>query len=610
MLTKEQHAAKIHAGGPALVCAGPGTGKTHTLVQRFLELVSQGVPAQNILCLTFTVDAAQEMLKRLVARMPELRGRERSLWVGTYHSLCLRMLRQEAGLGAPRDLKVCSSGQQYMLLKEQGVRWNDEDGNILEIIARWKDALVRPEVALETAVASEDASAIAAAEAYVAYETGKAATSFRDFADLITMVCEGLEKNERLRARLHQQFAHVLEDEYQDVNALQIRFEQLILGPHRNLWAVGDDDQALYSFRGADVRYMVDFRKRYPDAAIYALTVNHRCPGPVIRASNAVIQRNTTRLVKTLKLGGNTTARRLCVRGFTSERREAGWIAARAQKLHEVGVALGQQAVLFRAGHVAGALQMEFSRRQVPFVLRGVPDFWTLPEVRTVIGLLRLAAGGLGDAEGNRLVGEGKRGDGLRELAERWRNRPWPEQALAAGRAVAQRAPMMADSERRSQWRDNAGQAASEAAQVDGLSAFLRHIDLRQEAAAKASEDGVILQTMHGAKGLEYRSVVLAGVESDLLPHARSDDVEEERRVFYVGLTRAIEILACTWSEARGGRPQEPSPFLFEMASGLDLHTLDWPEWDAEEGTVARLRRAWERGQASMREVMAQVQGG
>ncbi|MFC6050322.1 ATP-dependent helicase, partial [Methylobacterium hispanicum] len=291
-LDDDQMRAATHAGPrPAIVIAGPGSGKTRTLIGRHLHLHRIGVPRESILISTFTVKAAQEVRARLVEAHGDIAETELArMFVGTFHGLCVRLLRRfHARAGLPKDFQIVAGDAQIALLKDTGLTWHGEYADLADMISRWKDRLVSPAEAAAEAARRQTPDLVQAAEIYAAYERELAERGVCDFPRLIIATVRAASSDEAVRSFLQRRFRHVLVDEFQDTNRLQIALLEALVGQGGNLWVVGDDDQALYGWRGADVRYATDFGRRFRGGTRYVLARNYRCTPAVAAAANAVV---------------------------------------------------------------------------------------------------------------------------------------------------------------------------------------------------------------------------------------------------------------------------------------------------------------------------------
>ena len=635
-LNPAQREAVEHRGGPLLVLAGAGSGKTRVLTARLAHLVAVGqVKPYRILAVTFTNRAAGEMRRRVA----ELLGQEPSgLWIGTFHSLAARMLRREAPLlGFSAQFTIYDEDDRLAVVKRLLERLGHSPKTYSPRVIAWlisgaKNRLVSPQELAETA---EDAPTRVAAAVYAALgETLKAANAM-DFDDLLLHpLTLFAEHPERLR-HYQERFASILVDEFQDTNRAQYLLVRQLAAVHRDICAVGDDDQSIYGWRGADIRNMLDFQQDFPDVALVRLEQNYRSTQLILDAANGVIAENTERLGKILfteRRGGEPVV----LVGPADERDEAEWVT---RELRDKSVtehyAWSDMAVLYRTNAQSRAFEEAFRRAAVPHRVVGAVSFYERREVKDLVAYLRLVVNPADDEAFLRAVQVPRRGIGLGSLATlqdaaaQWR-RPLlqtagiadrvPELRPQAKQAFQQFAALMDQLrallpgispvtllerlietlnyeaylaeegpdglERIENVRELVASAAewSEDAEADDptspVERFLATAALAtSEDKAGGDPEGITVLTVHSAKGLEWPIVVLAGLEDGLFPLSRSletpEGLEEERRLAYVGITRARERLYLTWARARrrGGQllPGRPSRFL----DALPAETLD-----------------------------------
>ncbi|HTP24581.1 MAG TPA: UvrD-helicase domain-containing protein [Anaeromyxobacteraceae bacterium] len=646
-LNDTQREAVMHREGPLLVLAGAGSGKTRVLVHRVAHLVrDQGVPPWRILCVTFTNKAAGEMRERLHLLLGPLAS---DLWVFTFHAFGARFLRIEAGAGLPVAFPIYDADDQLRLAKsvlaEMGLA---EDEAItpraaLSRIDRWKNDALLPE---EVRVGEHDEEGQVATAAYARYQSALARAGAADFGDLVMYPLRLLEKDERLRDRWSDRFAHILVDEFQDTNPAQYRLVRLLCGPVPNLCVVGDDDQAIYRWRGADVANILGFDRDYRDARIVKLEQNYRSSRPILDAANAVISRAQWRRPKRLwteRDGGVPLA--LLV---AQDEHEEGELIARAAKTARAqGIRWEEIAVLYRTNAQSRPLEAALREQGIPYVVVRGTSFYERAEVKDVAAYLRLALAPRSDLDLLRVVNRPPRGVGEKSVA---RLKAFALQrelslfdALAelhrvadltpkVTRALAQFRELIADLHARvanleagiavqevlenSQLLErlklegtdesvdrieNLMQFLAAAREFDEaqprspsrrdpeppLARFLERIALLGEADAPTPEGRVALMTLHCAKGLEFEMVVISGLEEGILPYSRpwerewQDEtraqLDEERRLCYVGMTRAKRALTLSLARRRmtyrdsgaGYRPQRPSRFLGDLPPEL-----------------------------------------
>ncbi len=632
-LNPEQRKAVTTTVGPVLVLAGAGTGKTRVITVRIAHMLAQGVNPANILAVTFTNKAAGEMRERIA----ELVGKKRAeaLTVGTFHAFCVRLLRANAqSLGLPKDFAICDASDQLSALK--GVlrelhvaETHIQPGVLQSRISLAKNRLDTPEAYLERA--SDDYEELIG-RAWKRYAEHLARQRQVDFDDLLVKAVELLGQPDKLR-RLRERFLYVLVDEFQDTNAPQYEVVHGLAGKHRNLCAVGDDDQSIYGWRGADVQKILGFEKDFPEAVVVRLETNYRSTKPILEAANRVIRNNPARHEKELRsaLGDGPPIR---VGRCDDELNEAGFVVREITAAVRTGKARhGDFAILFRTSSQPRVFEQELRARAVPYKLVGGPSFFDRKEIRDVLAYLRLIANPVDEASFLRIVNRPPRGVGKTSLDRALAfatehgvsilevfDRAGEVEKLGEGaaRSVAglrkslatlggddpgrQLVPFLkrvletvgyrSEVERAypdprtrdDRWATvmelcNAAENHVRRAKKPSLAKFLEEVALAES--DDRSDDGerrdqVSLMTLHAAKGLEFPRVYLVGVEEGLLPHARSvaeDSVEEERRLAYVGVTRAMEHLTVTWAAERskfGTRVEsQPSRFVFELRDEL-----------------------------------------
>jgi ATP-dependent DNA helicase UvrD/PcrA len=634
-LNPAQQEAVDHVHGPILVLAGAGSGKTRVLTTRIAHLIDRhGVPPDRIFAVTFTNKAAGEMkqrIGRLLARDPS------GLWIGTFHSLSARLLRREAELiGFRRQFTIYDEDDRLSLIK----RLMDQRGHstklfppraVQALISSAKNRMVPPSE-LAAGVSQFDRLAQVAADVYGALDDALQAANAMDFDNLLLHPLRLFRAHpDRLRA-CQAKFSFILVDEFQDTNKAQYELIRL-LGAHGNVCVVGDDDQSIYGWRGADVRNMQDFLKDFPGARLVRLEENYRSTQVVLDAANGVIAENSGRIGKTL-----TTRRRggesVTLLAAADERDEAEWVVRELERRSAAGDwAYPDMAVLYRTNSQSRALEEAFRRAGIPYRLIGAISFYERREVKDLLAYLRLITNPADDEAFLRAVGVPKRGLGetslsiLQRTAAQWSKpllatargaegitdlRPNVREAFRAFAALidglAQRAGELPPAdvleqviqaidyeavlhaegpEGEDRWENvrelvasaaNWSEVVAEGAEGTPLEQFLADAALLSSAdTTVGSEEGVTLMTLHTAKGLEWPVVVLTGLENGLFPLARAeeqpDGLEEERRLCYVGLTRAKDKLYLTWARARrrGGelRPGMPSRFLKALPPGI-----------------------------------------
>jgi len=656
-LNAAQQAAVEHPGGPLLVLAGAGSGKTRVLTARIAHLIkSQGVPPERIFAVTFTNKAAGEMR----SRVGTLLGADpRGLWIGTFHSLSARLLRREApllGFGPNFTIYDEDDSQALIrrLLEQRGVSPKAYPPRAVHgVISGAKNRMLLPE---ELGAQADSPLARVAADVFQALGPALKQANAMDFDDLLLHPLALFREHAERLAYWQDRFRHVLVDEFQDTNAAQYLLVKQLARRHGNLCVVGDDDQAIYGWRGADVRHMLAFQNDFPGTTLIKLEQNYRSTQVILDTANGVISQNAARLGKTLftaTKGGDPVT----LLTAADERDEAEWLAAEFSRLAGEGdIPYEGMAILYRTNAQSRPLEEAFRFRGIPYRLVGAVSFYERREVKDLLGYLRLIANPADDQAFLRIVNVPRRGIGdaslslLVQAAVTWR-RPLLEVARGAAR-VAELRPNVRDAfigvaALVDRLRDAAGHAdpatvleavlaatgyeqylAEEGAEgierienvrelIAGAAAWAEVQDpqaaaegggtpveryLTQAALVTAVDEeqgttGVTLLTAHMAKGLEWSVVALAGLEDGLFPLSRTvtepGGVEEERRLCYVGLTRAREKLYLSWARTRyrNGRLDlaEPSRFLEAVPPEVLQERNTTPSWDrSPRGSRAR----------------------
>jgi DNA helicase-2/ATP-dependent DNA helicase PcrA len=641
-LNQSQHAAVSSLSGPLLVLAGAGTGKTRVITYRIANLIRHGIKPSRILAVTFTNKAAREMKQRAMALLGKNRqrgeNRESGPEISTFHSLCVRVLRRHIRLlGYPNEFTIYDRGDQESVARAalRDIRVGQDTlrpGDLLSIIGTWKTHSVRPARALELADGPKEELA---AVAYERYQLALKTAGAVDFDDLLLHTEQLFESFPEARYAESSRFDHLLIDEYQDTNGLQYRIVKALAASHRNLCVVGDDDQSIYGWRGADVTHILNFERDWPDAKIVRLEDNYRSCAPILDLANTLIAHNSARHKKILKPSRTSGPLPRFVR-FEDETAEASAVVRDiSQKLALQGedrIPASEIAILFRTNEQPRAFEMELRREKVPYVLVGGMSFYDRKEVRDILAYLRVLANpndevsllriintpprGIGASSIETLLSEavsegqslwsvlpraisdgrlphvaGERIEQFRKLIDGFRARLGQEKLVelvtSLISAVDYRSELTraykdpADIEARWQTVEglvNAVGIYEERTSEPSLLGFLEESALSgrddQRNEDKRQEHAVVLMTLHSAKGLEFRHVYLVGMEEGLLPHQRSvadggQNIDEERRLCYVGVTRARDQLTLTLCKGRMKwgkmRPSLPSRFLHEM---------------------------------------------
>jgi DNA helicase II / ATP-dependent DNA helicase PcrA len=622
VLNAQQRAAVTASIGPALVLAGPGSGKTRVLTHRIAWMLSElDVAPWHILAVTFTNKAAREMLHRLGTMLGETATR--AMAVGTFHATCARVLRREAEfLGLSPNYLIFDTDDQLTVMKQvvADMRLDDKQyrpRSLLGAISAAKNELLLPKDYPVRAYYDE-----IVARAYVNYQDTLRKNDGLDFDDLLMETARLFQTDPDAVHRYRERFGHLLVDEFQDTNVAQYVILKQVAVDHRSLYVVADEDQSIYSWRGADYRNILRLRQDFPEMQEFLLEENYRSTQVILDGAQAIIAHNTDRTPKHLfteRRGGQP----IILHEAYDEQEEADFVAREVARLLQAGCKHGDVAVMYRTNAQSRALEESFIRQNIPYRLIGATRFYSRKEIKDILGFLRLALNpdddvsfmrvvnvpprGIGARTISRVTAEAQRmgtslyqglltvveSDNLRSRAERVLSTfaamvyQWVE--LREQLSVAQLMDrIIADTEYESYTRDGSDQGESRWENVMALRSvvmespgilltdFLTDVALVADVDELSEEiDAVTLMTLHSAKGLEYPVVFLTGLEEGLLPHSRSMEspmeVAEERRLLYVGMTRAEQRLYLTyafrrsWRGFRDSEPSAPSRFLEDL---------------------------------------------
>lgn len=544
----------MHSSGHAIVIAGPGTGKTTTLVARFHYLISKGVDPSSIMVVTFTQKASEELKSRLGNKLPK------NALIGTFHSLSTRFLRKYGKLIGLKDkFKILDPNSQKDIIKQICYMWNEDDGDIIEIIGRWKDLLLKPEDVLSSAISQRmnDSVLKKARDCYSDYQSELSNRGDLDFSDLIIKATELFNNNDFGRKNIKNKITNILVDEFQDVNISQVEFLKSLVKFDSNIWAVGDDDQALYAWRGSDVKFIVQFKEYFKNSTLYMLEENYRCQPFILNSALKLINYNTYRYKKNIiPVKKQEDGKIINIRFFDNEKDEASWISRQCIEDINNGINPHKISVLFRTASLVPVIQQNFEKNNVNFTISGASNFWSMPEVKAVSQIIEAI-------EKKDFSTYHIRTKGVRDIIATMGYMKPNRTAIAVGKIVADAVPLGVSSERFSLWMDMAEAAAMIASDFSSSKELNEY--MRQMSSLGNSENGVSMSTIHSSKGLEWNKVYLCGCESSLMPHAKSIDIEEERRLMYVALTRSTGSVEITFVNNRFGKAQKPSPFIFEI---------------------------------------------
>jgi len=638
-LNPAQREAVQTLSGPVLVLAGAGTGKTRVITCRMAQLIQSGVSPERILSVTFTNKAAKEMAERTQALLGK--NSKKRPWISTFHALCVNLLREDIGhLGYPKQFTILDRGDQESMARKvlRDIRVTEKSlkpGDLLGLISRWKSAGLSPE---RTSAIAEDAKESLGSMGYRRYQQALKSSGSVDFDDLLLLTEELFDKFPVVLEKHQQRFSHVQIDEYQDTNALQFRIIEALVRSHQNLCVVGDDDQSIYGWRGAEVKHILGFARQFPGTKVVRLEENYRCTDRILTLANQLVSHNRDRHQKVLR--ANKPAREdVRFIEYPDEQLEAEKVVAEIRFLHQKKFfPLVEFAILFRTNEQPRLFESELRRQQIPYVLMGSQSFYDRKEIKDILSYLKVIsrqedepsllriintpARGISNAACEKLLARAvKTGVPLwnvanEALAEK-EITPKAHEALKRLHSQfvhwrtlfneqPQRLPELIhrlieeigyDREIERQYKDELQQAQRKSVLEEYVNSIAEYVerspqpslhdylssialerrDEEPDKEAMSQSDAVKLMTLHSAKGLEFPRVYMVGMEEGLLPHKRTvegteSEIAEERRLAYVGVTRAQESLTLTRAASRRKwgkpRPTAPSRFLFEMRQG------------------------------------------
>ena len=621
-LNERQKEAVLATNGPLLILAGAGAGKTKAITHRILHIIKSGVRPSAILAITFTNKAASEMRERvraLLRRDPALNrpaSMDEAPFVSTFHSLGVKIIKDNAEkLNLPRHFSIFDRADSKQAVKNAMVAVEIdpkefEPGKVLHFISRWKgDGVTAEEFA-----AKEEKSFFEgiAARVWIEYEKILAKEKALDFDDLLLKALF-LLRDEKIIEKYWNAWKYIHIDEYQDTNKVQYDIAKRLAEKHKNIAVVGDIDQSIYSWRGADFKNIMRFEKDYPNAKTILLEENYRSTKTILAAANAVIAKNIIRKDKNL-FTENKDGEMISLYIAFDERDEAGTIAEKAEKLVRESVPRDEIAVLYRANFQSRAIEEAFLRRNIPYELIGT-KFFERKEVKDALSYIKVAlnpdslsdlkrvlatpARGIGKVTMLKIF-EGKESELSGGVAQKMREvrkilaeikeaveKKLPSEAMkfAIKRSGLEQA-LINDKEEGAERLENVRELVTTASAYDmygvgeGMEKFLEHSALATDQDELGRQKGVKLMTVHASKGLEFAHVFITGLEQDLFPHEKinedemsAEDKEEERRLFYVALTRAKEKLHLSYAQTRtiyGSRQiNAPSEFLADIDDSL-----------------------------------------
>jgi len=639
-LNKEQKEAVLTVEGPLLLLAGAGSGKTRVLTHRIAYMIDEmGINPWNILAITFTNKAANEMRERVDSIVGF--GAEQ-IWVSTFHSTCVKILRRYIDrLGYATNFTIYDTDDQKAVMKEICKRFQIDtkqlkERTLMSMISSAKDELISP---LEYEInAFGDSLKKKVAAVYKEYQIVLKRNNALDFDDLIVKTVELFKACPEVLRYYQDRFKYIMVDEYQDTNTAQFELIRLLADRHHNLCVVGDDDQSIYKFRGANIRNILDYEKVYPEAVVIKLEQNYRSTGNILEAANQVIKNNKGRKVKSLWTQ-KEAGKRVHFRQFDNGYEEAEYIASDiASKVRSGQCGYGQCAILYRTNAQSRMLEEQFVVKGLPYTVVGGVNFYARQEIKDVLAYLKTIDNGQDDLAVKRILNVPKRGIGnasvekVQEYAD-VRNISFYDalreyqQIVSLGKSAAKLEPFVTmmqvfrakaeyygivdliqevldtvnyrdylnglneEEEKTEERLQNIDELISKAAMYEqthdeiSLSEFLEEIALVSDVdSMEDKSERVCLMTIHSAKGLEFENVYLAGMEDGLFPSYMTivsedpTDMEEERRLAYVGITRAMEDLTLTYARSRmirGETQYNPvSRFVREIPTELMDNTV------------------------------------
>ena len=638
-LNEQQYAAVTAPPGPLLVIAGAGSGKTRTLTYRVAYLLENGVDPRNILLLTFTNKAARQMLDRVTNLLPTDAS---GLWGGTFHSIGNRMLRRHgSALGYTSGFTIMDREDQKDLLNSVVASSGIDPKEIRfpkgDVLADIFSFVVNTERPIEELLAEKFPYFLPLLEqikdVHVRYERRKKSTNSLDFDDLLEKTLRMLKEHEEVAAFYRRQFQFILVDEYQDTNKIQADFIDLLAAEHRNVMVVGDDAQSIYSWRGANFQNILAFPRRYPNAQVFKIELNYRSVPEILEVANAAISANVQQFRKQLSATRLTNSAKPAVVALNDGGEQAQFVAQRILELRDEGIDLNEIAVLYRAHYHAVELQLELSRRGIPYQITSGIRFFEQAHIKDVAAFIRFVANPRDEVAFKRMV-RLLPGIGGRSAENLWR--AWEESIEKSEVIVSwseRLLPMSIGPRARKSWqqladtldeiapngapkqptemimaiveaiyddyakatfanyelrKEDLNQLAGFARQFKDIHEFLTQLALISNVDAEPAvnqggdTEAVNLSSVHQAKGLEFHSVFVIWLTDGMFPSTRSLDtreaIEEERRLFYVAITRARDELYLTYPQMRlnagyGDMFQRPSRFLREIPTSL---VEDW----------------------------------
>ena len=616
-LNARQKEAVETLSGPLLILAGAGSGKTKTLTHRIANLINHGVRPSEILAVTFTNKAANEMRERLARLLNQLPSRSFMPYMGTFHGIAVRVLRQEAeAINLDRNFVIYDTDDQISLIRRimRELKLTDNKSlkpkSIQSIISNEKNQGNGPE---EYAANAFYPNQRKIAQVFEKYEIEKVKAGALDFDDLLLKELELFRNHSEVREKWQKKFKHILIDEYQDTNVIQYNIVKLLVNGERNICVVGDDWQSIYSWRGADFTNILNFEKDFPGAKVIKLEQNYRSTGNILKASQKIIDENKMRTEKTL-FTESEDGDPVDIESLRDENEEANFVALTILKMKKDYSDYADFAVLYRTNAQSYAFEKAFMNMQIPYKIVGGVRFYDRKEVKDVLAILKLVVNerdkvsfervvknvlsGIGEASLSKIssamdsmkdekpflnpdlidvLKAGKAKESLRKLIKFLKEVPGDENPGETIRRTIEyfdfRSLTDDGTPSAEERMANLEVLVSNAAVYEKLDEFLADASLMSSADEKSKKNSVTLMTLHAAKGLEFPVVFIVGMEDGLFPSSRAveseADLEEERRLAYVGMTRAMKKLFLTYAASRfsfgNWNYNTPSRFLIEL---------------------------------------------
>ena len=663
-LNEPQKEAVFHTDGPLLILAGAGSGKTRVLTHRIACLIDEkGVNPWNILAITFTNKAAGEMRQRVDSLVNF--GAE-SIWVSTFHSMCVRILRRFIErLGYDNRFTIYDTDDQKTLMREVCRKVDIDtkvfkERSLLSTISSAKNEMILPdEFELN---AGGDFGRQKIAKVYREYEAQLKSNNALDFDDLLVKTVQLLETQPNVLEYYQERFRYIMVDEYQDTNTVQFRLVSLLAGKYKNLCVVGDDDQSIYKFRGANIRNILDFEHEFPDARVIKLEQNYRSTGNILNAANGVISHNKGRKEKTLWTD-NGEGDKVHLRQFDTAYDEAEFIAEDIRREVREGASYNDNAVLYRTNAQSRLFEEKFIAMNIPYKIVGGINFYARREIKDLLAYLKTVDNGQDDLAVRRIINVPKRGIGLTTinriqdsatergigfyealmapemipgvgrsaskldsfaaLIEYFKGRMGQESITDLLREIIEKTgyieSLEAEDKVEAESRiENIDELLNKAAAYEEdcqdrdeeptLSGFLEEVALVADIdSLEEDQDYVVLMTLHSAKGLEFPHVYLAGMEDGLFPSYMTitsddnEDLEEERRLCYVGITRAEQELTLTCARRRMVRGETQYNKLSRFVKEIPMELIDTGNRKIEEGTEIPVQNTYSHAKQAFR---------